>query len=211
MSAVTVCGWSGGDQDNWLFTQHISRTVDGYRLQQVSVQIEYQLTTCPEDSVGSTRCRRTLDLSKYETSTVNPVAAMNTSNYALIRTLTTQVSESGTTTKATENFGFNTNESGFYLAIRDTGTCILISRLIVFYNVCPGEPVNFVVRPETIAPTVGSLNVNASCVDNSSPVGDDFSLTCLESGNWVDDSTRCECDTGFVPTMNGENCLCKYG
>ncbi len=209
MSTVFVCGWEGGDQNNWLFTQHINRTVDGYRrLQQVSVQIEYQLTTCPEASVGSTRCRRTFDLLKYETSTVNPVAAMNTGNYALIRTLTTQVS--GTTTIATENVGFNTNESGFYLAIRDPGTCIIISRLIVFYNVCPGETVNWVVRPETIAPTVGSLIVNASCVDNSSPVGDDISLTCLESGNWVDDSTRCECNTGFVPSMNGENCLCKY-
>ncbi len=154
-----------------------------------------------------------MDLLKHETSTVNPVAAMNTSNYALIRTLTTQVSGTGTgtTTIAMEMFGFNTDESGFYLAIRDRGTCVIISRLIVFYNVCPGETVNWVVRPETIAPTVGSLNVNAFCVDNSSPVGDDFSLTCLESGNWVaPPSTRCECDTGFVPTMNGENCLCKY-
>ncbi len=142
---------------------------------------------------------------------MNPVAAIDTGNYALIRTLTTQVS--GTITTTTEQFGFNTNESGFYLAIRDPGTCILMSRLIVFYNVCPGETVNLVVRPETIAPTVGSgiqLNVNASCFANSSPVGDAFSLTCSESGNWVAvPSSRCECDTGFVTTMNG-TCLCKY-
>ena len=209
-SAVTVCGWSGGDQNNWFFTQHINRTVDGYPLQQVSVQIEYQQNACPDE--GSTRCSRTFDLLKYETSTVNPVAAIDTGNYALIKTLLTQVS--GTTTTTTEQqFGFNTNESGFYLAIRDRGTCILMSRLIVFYNVCPGETVNLVVRPETIAPTVGSgiqLNVNASCFSNSSPVGDAFSLTCSESGNWVAvPSSRCECDTGFITTMNG-TCLCKY-
>ncbi len=117
---------------------------------------------------------------------MNPVAAIDTDNYALIRTLTTQVS--GTTTKTTEQFGFNTNESGFYLAIRDLGTCILISRLIVFYNACPGETVNLVMRPETIAPIVGSniqLNVNASCFANSSLEGDAFLLKCLESGNWV--------------------------
>ncbi len=184
--------------------------MDGYRLQQVSVHIEYELGICPDTTAGSTRCRRTFDLLKYETSAVNPVAAMDTSNYALIRTLATQVS--GTTTNTTENFGFNTVESGFYLAIRDPGTCMLISRLIVFYNVCPGETVNLVVRPGTLAPTVGQqLNVNASCVDNSSPVGDDFSLRCLDSGNWVAaTSSRCECNTGFVPTMDGENCLCKY-
>ena len=143
---------------------------------------------------------------------MNPVAAIDTGNYTLIRTLATQVS--GTTTTTTEQFGFTTNESGFYLAIRDPGTCILISRLIVFYNACPGETVNLVVRPETIAPTVGSgiqLSVNASCFANSSPVGDAFSLKCLESGNWVAvPSSRCVCNAGFIPTMNGENCLCKY-
>ncbi len=91
---------------------------------------------------------------------MNPVAAIDTDNYTLIRTLTTQVS--GTITTTTEQFGFTTNESGFYLAIRDPGTCICISRLIVFYNACPGETVNLVVRPETIAPTVGSgIQLNA--------------------------------------------------
>ncbi len=123
----------------------------GYPLQQVSVQIEYQQNICPDE--GSTRCRRNVDLLKYETSTVNPVS-IDTDNYILIRALTTRVS--GTTTKTTEQFGFNTNESGFYLAIRDLGTCILISQLIIFYNACPGETVNLVVRPETIAPIVGS-------------------------------------------------------
>ncbi len=143
---------------------------------------------------------------------MNLVAARDTSNYVAIRTLTTQVS--GTITQSIDNFGFNTDESGFYLAIRDRGTCILISRLTVFYNACPGETVNLVVRPETIAPMVGSgiqLSVNASCVDNSSPVGNDFWLKCLDSGDWVAAaSSRCECNTGFVPTMDGENCLCKY-
>ena len=53
-------------------------------------------------------------------------------------------------------------------------------------------------------------DINASCVDNSSP-GEDF-FRCLESGNWVAAaSSRCEC-TGFDPIMNefGNNCLCKY-
>ncbi len=209
-SAVTVCGWSAGDQNNWLFTQYINRTVGGYPLPQLSVQIEYQQSTCPK--VGSTRCRRTFELLKYEISAVNPVAATNTSHYVAIRTLTTQVS--GASTKSIENFGFNTDETGFYLAIRDPGTCILISRLIVFYYTCPGETVNLMVRPETIAPMVGSgiqLNVNASCFQNSSPVGERSSLICLESGNWVVASSgRCECKIGFVPTIDRGNCLCKY-
>ena len=222
-SAVSVCGWSGGAQNNWFFTQHINRTVNGYPLQQVSVQIEYQQNICPDE--GSTRCRKTLDLLKYETSTVNPAAAIDTGSYVAIRTLTTQVS--GTITTTTENFGFTTDETGFYLAIRDPGTCIHISRLFVFYNACPGETVNLVVHPETIAPPVGSgiqLNVNASCIQNSSLIYQyywyynfidaDLSLICLESGNWIAVSSRssrssCMCNTGFFPIMNREKCLCK--
>ncbi len=156
---------------------------------------------------------------------MNPAAAIDTGSYVAIRTLTTQVS--GTITTTTENFGFTTDETGFYLAIRDPGTCIHISRLFVFYNACPGETVNLVVHPETIAPPVGSgiqLNVNASCIQNSSLIYQyywyynfidaDLSLICLESGNWIAVSSRssrssCMCNTGFFPIMNREKCLCK--
>ena len=206
---VTVCGWTAGDQNNWLFTQHINRTVNGRPLQQVSVMIEYEQSICPEETTGdNTRCRRSFHLLKYETSTINPAAARNTSNYDTIRTLTTQVS--GSSTVITENFGFNTEESGFYLAFRDPGTCMIISRLVVFYYACPSETIDLVVRPETIAPTIGSseqLSVSATCVSDSSPVGGDILLKCLERGIWIAPADRCQCDPGFIPTMS--QCLGK--
>ncbi len=210
-SVVIVCGYTAGNQDNWLFTQHINRTVNGRPLQQVSVQIEYELTTCEETTTGSTICRRTFDLLKYETSTIDRVAARDTDNYQPIQTLTTQAS--GITAILTEEFGFATTESGFYLAIRDPGTCIRIARLLVFYYTCPSETVDLVVRPETIAPMIGSteqFSVTPACVGNSSSVGGDLSLQCVSRGSWiVSSSGRCQCDPGFVPTM-GQECLCKY-
>ncbi len=158
----------------------------------------------------NTRCRQSFDLLKYETSTINPAAARNTSNYDIIRTLTTQVS--GSSTVITENFGLNTEESGFYLALRDPGTCIIIYRLVVFYYACPSEIVNLVARPETIAPVFGSseqLSVTATCVSDSSPIGGDLLLVCLERGNWIASPSGCQCNLGFFLNLNQE-CLRKY-
>ncbi len=61
----------------------------------------------------------------------------------------------------------------FFLAIRDESTCIVVSRLLVFYNVCPQETVGLVMRPEILAPIIERLStpieVTAQCVIGASP------------------------------------------
>ena len=72
---MTACGFRDGVQNSWLITQFINRTkVDGIRLPQVSIQVEFE----QESWHG------------YETSTINSVAARNTSNYVLISRLVTK-------------------------------------------------------------------------------------------------------------------------
>ena len=76
---VTACGFRNGVQNNWLITQFINRTrVDGARLPQVSIQVEFEQEGCVES------CSRISAWYGYETSTINSVAARNTSNYVLI-------------------------------------------------------------------------------------------------------------------------------
>ncbi len=102
----------------------------------------------------------------------------------------------------TREMNFQTNEDGFYLAIRDESTCIVVSRLLVFYNVCPQETVIFFMRPETLAPIIERLStpieVTAQCVTGASPDnGVAPRLTCSQGGVWG--------------TIAGSGCTCNPG
>lgn len=95
-----------------------------------------------------------------------------------------------------------------------------ITRLIVFYHVCPAEIADLVIRPETIAPPISRhsslLTIIAKCVDHAKPritsavVGPSNAgpqIKCTEGGLWF--SIRelgCKCVDGYVPSMDGQQC-----
>ena len=212
---MTVCGFSAGVQDNWLITQFINRTVDGVRLPQVRVQFDYQQSDCPQNVAQGFSCQRTFGVRKYERSSVDPAAARDTSNYVLVNRLTTRDTVEGQADQnETQIIDFTTNNSGFYLGVQDESTCILIRRLLVYYHVCPNETVGLVLRPETIAPSIGSgmqLEVTANCIANARPIsGESAKLTCEERGVWFQPPvTGCVCNNGFIASEDGLSCLCK--
>ena len=74
---VQVCGFRAGPQDNWLITQLINRTVNGIRLPQVSVMIEFELRDCDV----TLNCLRSFNTHIYETSAENSAAARSIINY----------------------------------------------------------------------------------------------------------------------------------
>ena len=206
VSEVTVCGYQGGTQNNWLITQHINTTLENRaRLSQVTLQVDYVQNMCPTDGGGNT-CQRVFDVRKFQTSSINATAAREPSNYMLVGSLTTRVASEDQTTL--QDINLDGGESGFYLAIIDPGTCIVIRRLVVFYRVCPAETVNLVARPRLLAPPVGSapLPITVGCVENASPAsGDIVTLTCLSEGKWLDSTDGCRCNSGLVPF--GEQCV----
>ena len=207
-TAVTVCGYTAGTQNNWLLTQFINTTVNGVLLSQVGVEFESQQTACPQ---GGT-CQRTLVVNRYERSSMDPAAARLTANYQFVNRLTTQATTGQTTQNVTQNIDFTTDNSGFYLGIQDESACILINRLLVFYHVCPSETASLVVRPETIAPSIGSgvlVEVTANCVANAQPKsGKTAKLVCGERGVWFQtSSTDCVCGDGYIVSEDGQSCI----
>ena len=166
--SVTVCGFEEGVQNNWLITQYISRTVNGVLLPQVSVQVEFELTGCT-----TLMCQRTFVLNEYETSTENSTTARDTRNYQLVTRVATEDDTGLTRQNQTREINFESEESGFYVAIVDETTCVAVTRIIVFYNVCPEENEELVMHPETIAPIVERtsipIEVTAECVAGASP------------------------------------------
>ena len=124
-----MCGFSAGPQSNWLITQLINRTVNGTRLPQVSVTIEFELQGCDV----TLNCQRTFNTHIYETSSVANAERRNLTNYRQVERVSPDTTD-GSRLNVTITFSFNTNHSSFYFAIQDETTCIVITRLIVFYN-----------------------------------------------------------------------------
>ncbi len=53
---VSVCGFNTGNQNNWLITQHINRVVNGTKLPQVSVLVEFEQAGCNQGCVRQYTC-----------------------------------------------------------------------------------------------------------------------------------------------------------
>ena len=196
-----------GDQDNWLITQHISRLLDGVPLEQVNVEVEFQLVGCN----ASVNCQRTFVVNKYETSTISPSAATVVGNYDTVERLA-PTDDSGTITEnQTAVLDFETQETGFYVAIQDERSCIVISRLLVFYYVCPAGVQNLIDRTDVVAPRIGQGSVSIQsvgmCVPNSSPTTG-VPVICTAGGVWTT-SAECTCDQGFTANEDRTACICK--
>jgi hypothetical protein len=193
---VQVCGFAAGPQSNWLLTQPINRTVDGTPLSQVNVLIEFELRNCDI----TLNCQRTFNTHVYETSLTSDPARRNLSRYRQVTRVSPDVT-TGDRVNETVVLMFQTNEPLFYFAVEDETTCIVITRMIVFYNICPNRIIDLVSAPEIIAPVTGFITMDASCASNAAPEdGTAPKLICSSEGNWTLLGSGCRCapGSGFV-------------
>ena len=194
---VGVCGFTAGTQENWLITQHISRELaGGQRLQKVTARFHFTLNGCDI----TRQCRQSFDVYKWQTSTANRTAARNTDSYERVGRVFPDDTSGTVLSNQSVDIEFDA-ESGFYLAVVDWTTCIVIQRILVFYYVCVGETSDLITRPETI--DVGTI-VTGECVENGSPDGGPNPLVrCGDEGQW-EIILPCRCNPGYE--RNGSQC-----
>ena len=202
-----VCGFSAGPQSNWLFTQLINRTVNGTHLPEVRVQIEFELRGCDT----SLRCQRTFNTLIYETTSTDNAARRETTNYRQVTRVSPDVTTGARVTEVVL-VDFETDEPSFYFAVQDETSCIVITRMIIFYSVCPSTTINLASAPETLAPPNGAspIPVTAACVSTALvEEGNSPKLVCSPGGLWSEIGTSgCRCVPG-LGFMNGV-CSGKY-
>ena len=212
---MNVCGFAAGMQNNWLITQLINRTVNGTRLPQVSVMIEFEQRDCDV----SLNCKRTFNTHVYERSSVNNALARVISNYRQVQRVSPD-DTTGNRVNETVNidFFYESQETAFYFAIQDDTACIIITRMIMFYHICPRQTYDLTHYPWTIAPVFASNNeavapitVITTCVDNAEAEnGVSLLAFCLSGGLWSTQSGRsCRCMRGFANQNGGVSCTCK--
>ena len=97
------------------------------------------------------------------------------------------------------------SSKGLYLAVEDVGSCTRITRLYVFYYVCPSQVVNMVQYPETVSPPTtnpSDRTAIGTCIDNASQVSaGSLELDCNINGNWEDNDLSCSCNPGYEIMM----------
>lgn len=174
---------------------------DGLLLPQVTLQLHFDQSGCGNNLA----CRRALGVYKYEATT------SEITEYQLVKNVTS--SGMGVGAQRVE-VNFETNGEGFYLALRDRTTCISVSRVLVFYYVCPDGVHDLMIRPETVAPPftkiAQSYIVSVECVEGASPVSNTAQLVCSSGGVWkIIQGFGCECNSGFVPSDGGLSCVGK--
>ena len=212
---MNVCGFTVGMQNNWLITQLINRTVNGTRLPQVSVVIEFEQRGCDV----TLNCQRTFNTHVYERSSEDDTLARNVTNYRQVQRVSPD-DTTGNKVNETMNIDFSdeSQETAFYFAIQDETSCIIITRMIVFYHICQRQTFNLTHYPETIAPRFASNNeavapitVTTKCVDNAEAENGVSPLAfCSSGGLWSTQSGRsCRCMRGFANQNGGVSCTCK--
>ena len=167
--------------------------------------IEFELQGCDT----TLNCQRTFNIHIYETSTENATAARNTNNYRQVQRVSPDIT-TGDRVNETVVINLNTNHSSFYFAIQDETTCVVITRLIVFYHVCPSQTIGLIHTPEIIAPSSGSapITVNGQCVENAlAEDGLASRLICSPGGIWTPIGSGCRCAPGYTYSSVNETCI----
>ena len=167
--------------------------MNGLRLPRVSVLIEFEQRDCDV----TLNCQRTFNTHVYETSSVDSAAARNVNNYRQVRRVSPSVTD-GRRVNETVDIDFATSHSSFYFSIQDETSCFVVTRVIVFYTVCPAQAVDMISYPLTIAPMNGRLMLSTTCVNNAEPVGCQPNVLCFSDGGWDAIASQCRCQPGAI-------------
>ena len=190
MHTFFACGYLSGDQDNWLITQYINITDDGVR--ELTVNVTFSST-----AEGPTE--QSFALWSYGTDNIDEAGHSDKDMYSDTGIRLLYIAEGVVLDFDSERFSINTN--GLYLAVVDRGSCTSITRISVFYYICPEQTVNLIHYPETVAPPFSNpqdREATGVCIDNASQASADLTLECKIRGEWEENvDAMCSCNPGY--------------
>ena len=206
--SMRACTFRTAGQNNWLFSQFVTY--------EDAVEMYFNVTFDFYSCVRRSTCSKDyVTLYQYNLNgTASDAERTNPSNYQpLFGTVEASRLQqpSGATRQVSQNHALTrpSNREGFYLGIRDEGTCGDVIRIIVYYVVCPRRVEGLVTYPETTLPVQGSSDIvfNAVCAPNA------HNTTTLEviasSSNHscsakATGGASCQCNAGYV--LNSMSC-----
>uniref|UniRef100_A0A4W5QB11 receptor protein-tyrosine kinase n=1 Tax=Hucho hucho TaxID=62062 RepID=A0A4W5QB11_9TELE len=105
--------------------------------------------------------------------------------------------------------------NGFVLAIVDSGACVSLMGVSIFYRRCPATNrylASYLATPSGAEPTA-LVPVTGTCVPHSQAQGGSAPrMHCNAEGDWMVPVGGCICEEGYEPNQNGSACLaCPVG
>ncbi|XP_072316865.1 ephrin type-B receptor 5 [Eucyclogobius newberryi] len=99
--------------------------------------------------------------------------------------------------------------NGFVLAIVDSGACVSLMGVSIFYRRCPATSLHLASYPATPsgAEPTALVPVAGVCVPHSKAQGGSPRMHCNAEGEWMVPVGGCVCDQGYEPNHNGSACL----
>ncbi|XP_074857907.1 ephrin type-A receptor 1 isoform X2 [Carettochelys insculpta] len=191
---------SKGDTDHWLRTNWIYR---GDAASRVYVELKFTVRDCKSFKGEAVSCKETFNLYYMESeqdvgiqfrrslfTKINTVAAD--------RSFTSRDIASGVMQLNMEVCPiWRMSQRGFYLAFQNSGACVALVSVRVYYKTCPETVQGLAHFPETLAGSEGLTEVLGMCVENATEeAGFSPRMHCSADGEWLVPMGRCLCAIG---------------
>ncbi len=186
-------------QENYVVTQYIQ--AEGAL--EILIQLGYRFTSCSKNNCA-------LDVLIYETCEEGGDEDPN--NY---RKLFTVTASSSSVSSLERQFSPTNIACGFYLALRENGTCVSIYYMALYSYQCPSKTSNLVNYPTTDSPAQDSENpveTTGTCSNYSSQDDGETlnpALNCGQEGQWTNEPS-CYCNPGYWHDPASDTCNRKF-
>uniref|UniRef100_H3CS93 receptor protein-tyrosine kinase n=1 Tax=Tetraodon nigroviridis TaxID=99883 RepID=H3CS93_TETNG len=206
-------------QDNWLATPFLYR----HSAPRVFVTLRFSVRDCASLRSPSPTCRETLTLFYKQADSQRELErTWMAEGWVKIDTIAADKSFSKvepssphTAASTSRRAALSVTRKGFVLAVVDSGACVSLMGVSIFYRRCPATSVylaSYPAPPSEAEPTA-LVPVSGTCVAHSKMQGGTPPrMHCNAEGEWMVPVGGCVCDEGHEPNLNGSACLaCPVG
>ncbi|XP_029694728.1 ephrin type-B receptor 5 isoform X2 [Takifugu rubripes] len=218
-------------QDNWLATPFLYR----HAAPRVFVTLRFSVRDCASLRTPSPTCRETLTLfykqadSQRElerTWMAEPSTNEKETREGWVKIDTIAADKSFSKVEPSSPHQYQPNRysriniktrsfapltrKGFVLAVVDSGACVSLMGVSIFYRRCPATSLYLASYPATPsgAEPTALVPVSGTCVAHSKTQGGTPPrMHCNAEGEWMVPVGGCVCDEGHEPNLNGSACL----
>ena len=211
----TSCNVQLPNVNNWLRTPYIHV---GDEEKRVLIEVQFTMRKCDHypDPQTLQQCKESFSLLYYEAESDfanSHMPTWDTKTYRHIDAIAADYpsADRQQISTNTETRGVAITRRGVYFAFYDQGACMTLTRVRIYYVVCPSVVRNFAIFPNTTTGTEVAKIVQAEgvCVPGAA-IANPPSYLCKGDGTWNFLVGGCVCMPGYEPDDRNEQCLREY-